>query len=156
MIYARIAGTGSYLPEKILTNKDLEQFVETNDEWIAERTGIRQRHVAAEGQTTCDLAYEAALKAMEAAGVTAAEVDLIVVGTTTPDLIFPSTISSISEGSTPAASSARRAAPSARSTVVSPSAAIWRWRIPVRAAIHSSLVSIRCARSSLVTTMAGR
>ena len=91
MIYARIAGTGSYLPEKILTNKDLEQFVETNDEWIAERTGIRQRHVAAEGQTTCDLAYEAALKAMEAAGVTAAEVDLIVVGTTTPDLIFPST-----------------------------------------------------------------
>jgi 3-oxoacyl-[acyl-carrier-protein] synthase-3 len=90
-IYARIAGTGSYLPEKVLTNADLAEFVDTSDEWIASRTGIRERHVAAEGQTTGDLAYEAALRAMEAAGVTASEIDLIVLGTTTPDLIFPST-----------------------------------------------------------------
>jgi 3-oxoacyl-[acyl-carrier-protein] synthase-3 len=90
-VFSRIAGTGSALPAKILTNKDLEQFVETSDEWIASRTGIRQRHVVAEGETTCDLAERAAIAAMEAAGVTAAELDLIIVGTTTPDLIFPST-----------------------------------------------------------------
>ena len=89
--YARIAGTGSYLPEKVLTNADLAQFVDTSDEWIASRTGIRERHVAAEGETTGDLAYQAALRAMEAAGVSASELDLIVLGTTTPDLIFPST-----------------------------------------------------------------
>jgi 3-oxoacyl-[acyl-carrier-protein] synthase-3 len=90
-VFSRIAGTGSALPAKILTNKDLEQFVETSDEWIASRTGIRQRHVVVEGETTCDLAERAAIAAMEAAGVTAAELDLIIVGTTTPDLIFPST-----------------------------------------------------------------
>ena len=90
-VFSRIAGTGSGLPEKILTNKDLEQFVDTSDEWIASRTGIRQRHVVAEGETTCDLAQRAARAAMEAAGVTAADLDLIIVGTTTPDLIFPST-----------------------------------------------------------------
>ena len=89
-IYSRIAGTGSYLPEKVLTNADLTQFVETSDEWIVARTGIRERHVAAEGETTSDLGYQAALRAMEAAGVTAAEIDLIIMGTTTPDLIFPS------------------------------------------------------------------
>lgn len=89
-VYARIAGTGSYLPEKILTNADLEKIVETSDQWIRERTGIQQRHIAAEGQTTVDLAEQAALRAMQAAGVTAAELDLIVVGTTTPDIIFPS------------------------------------------------------------------
>ena len=91
MTFARIAGTGSYLPEKVLTNADLEKFVETTDEWIQERTGIRQRHIAAEGQTTGDLAYEAARRALEAAGVAASELDLIVLGTTTPDIIFPST-----------------------------------------------------------------
>ena len=91
MIYSRISGTGSYLPEKVLTNADLEKLVETNDEWIRERTGITQRHVAAEGQTTSDLAYEASLRAMQAAGVSPSEIDLIVVGTTTPDIIFPST-----------------------------------------------------------------
>ena len=91
MIYSRIAGTGSYLPERVLTNADLEKFVETSDEWIQERTGIRQRHLAADGETTCDLAYNAALRAMESAGVTASEIDLIVLGTTTPDIIFPST-----------------------------------------------------------------
>ena len=89
-VYSRIAGTGSYLPEKILTNADLEKIVETSDQWIRERTGIQQRHIAAEGQTTVDLAEQAALRAMEAAGVSAAELDLIVMGTTTPDIIFPS------------------------------------------------------------------
>ena len=90
-IYARIAGTGSYLPEKVLTNDDLARMVDTSDEWIAARTGIRERHVVAEGETTSDLGHQAALRALEAAGVSADEIDLIVVGTTTPDLIFPST-----------------------------------------------------------------
>ena len=90
-IYSRIAGTGSYLPSKVLTNDDLARIVDTSDEWIAARTGIRERHVAAEGETTSDLAFHAAVRAMEAAGVSAGELDLIVVGTTTPDLIFPST-----------------------------------------------------------------
>ena len=90
-VYSRIAGTGSYLPEKVLTNADMAQFVDTSDEWIHERTGIRQRHVAAEGQTTSDLAFEAGRRAMEAAGITAADVQLLIVGTTTPDIIFPST-----------------------------------------------------------------
>ncbi|HEX5664603.1 MAG TPA: beta-ketoacyl-ACP synthase III [Xanthomonadaceae bacterium] len=90
-IYSRIAGTGSYLPEKILTNDDLSKIVDTSDEWIAARTGIRQRHIAAEGETTGDLAFHASVRALEAAGVQASELDLIVLGTTTPDLIFPST-----------------------------------------------------------------
>jgi len=90
-IYSRIAGTGSYLPEKVLTNDDLAKLVDTSDEWIAARTGIRERHVAAEGETTGDLAYHASLRALEAAGVDASELDLIVLGTTTPDLVFPST-----------------------------------------------------------------
>lgn len=90
-IYARIAGTGSYLPEKVLTNDDLSKLVDTSDEWIASRTGIRQRHIAAEGETTSDLSYHAAVRALEAAGVDASEIDLIVLGTTTPDIIFPST-----------------------------------------------------------------
>ncbi len=90
-VFSRIAGTGSALPAKVLTNQDLEKFVETSDEWIATRTGIRQRHVAAEGETTADLAERAARAAMQAAGVEASELDMIVLGTTTPDLIFPST-----------------------------------------------------------------
>jgi 3-oxoacyl-[acyl-carrier-protein] synthase-3 len=90
-IYSRIAGTGSYLPEKVLTNDDLAKFIDTSDEWIAARTGIRERHVAAEGEFTSDLAYHASVRALEAAGVDAKDLDLIVVGTTTPDLIFPST-----------------------------------------------------------------
>jgi 3-oxoacyl-[acyl-carrier-protein] synthase III len=89
--YAYIAGTGSFLPERVLTNADLEKLVDTSDEWIASRTGIRQRHIAAEGETTGDLAYGASLAALESAGVKPTEVELIVVGTTTPDLIFPST-----------------------------------------------------------------
>ncbi|WP_313139721.1 beta-ketoacyl-ACP synthase III [Stenotrophomonas sp.] len=90
-IYSRIAGTGSYLPEKVLTNADLVKMVETSDEWIQTRTGIRERHIAAEGETTSDLGYQAALRALEAAGIDASQLDMIVVGTTTPDLIFPST-----------------------------------------------------------------
>ncbi|WP_145701528.1 beta-ketoacyl-ACP synthase III [Xanthomonas bundabergensis] len=90
-IYSRIAGTGSYLPEKVLTNDDLSHMVDTSDEWIRSRTGIRERHIAAAGQTAGDLGYEAALKAIEAAGIDVAALDMIVVGTTTPDLIFPST-----------------------------------------------------------------
>ena len=89
-IYARIAGTGSYLPEKLLTNEDLAKQVDTSDEWIRSRTGIRERHIAAEGETTSDLGYHAAMRAMEAAGIDASQIDMIVVGTTTPDLIFPS------------------------------------------------------------------
>lgn len=91
MTYSRIAGTGSYLPERILTNADLEKMVDTTDRWIQERTGIRQRHIAAEDQNTSDLAYEAALRAMEAAGVGPKDIDFLAVGTTTPDLVFPST-----------------------------------------------------------------
>jgi 3-oxoacyl-[acyl-carrier-protein] synthase-3 len=90
-IYARIVGTGSALPERVLTNADLEKFVDTSDEWIRERTGIRQRHVAADGETTGDLATLAAQRALDAAGIKASELDLIVLGTTTPDIIFPST-----------------------------------------------------------------
>ncbi len=89
-VYARIAGTGSALPKQVVTNDDLAKRVDTSDEWIAARTGIRQRHVAGEGETTVSLGEEAARKAMAAAGVTADDIDLIVFGTTTPDLIFPS------------------------------------------------------------------
>ena len=88
-MYSRIAGTGSYLPEKIVTNADLERLVDTSDEWIRTRTGIKQRHVAAEGETTTDLAEHAARRAIADAGVTAQDIDLICVGTTTPDLVFP-------------------------------------------------------------------
>jgi 3-oxoacyl-[acyl-carrier-protein] synthase-3 len=90
-IYSRIIATGSALPERVVTNADLEKIVDTSDEWIRTRTGIRQRHIAADGQTTGDLAFDAAQRALEAAGVKASELDLIVLGTTTPDLIFPST-----------------------------------------------------------------
>jgi len=87
--YSRIAGTGSHLPEKVLTNADLEKMVETSDEWIQERTGIRQRRIAAQGETTVDLAVPAARRAMQAAGVETDEIDLIIFGTCTPDQIFP-------------------------------------------------------------------
>jgi len=90
-IYTRIIATGSALPERVVTNADLEKIVDTSDEWIHSRTGIRQRHIAADGETTGDLAYEAAKNALDAAGVKASELDLIVLGTTTPDIIFPST-----------------------------------------------------------------
>ena len=91
MKYSRITGTGSYLPEKILTNHDLEKIMDTTDEWIRDRTGIYKRHIAAGGETTCDLAEIAATRAMEAAGRTPRQIDLIVLATTTPDRVFPST-----------------------------------------------------------------
>jgi 3-oxoacyl-[acyl-carrier-protein] synthase III len=89
LIYSRIAGTGSYLPERVVTNHDLEKMVDTTDEWIRTRTGIERRHVAAAGETTVDLAEHATRRALEAAGVAPEEVDFIAFGTTTPDLIFP-------------------------------------------------------------------
>jgi 3-oxoacyl-[acyl-carrier-protein] synthase-3 len=89
VIYSRIAGTGRCLPERVLSNRELESMVDTTDEWIRDRTGIERRHVAAEDETTADLAEGAARMALQAAGLDPAEVDFIVVGTTTPDLIFP-------------------------------------------------------------------
>ncbi len=89
--YAKIVGTGSYLPAKVLTNHDLERIVDTTDEWIYTRTGIRQRHIAADGEATSDLALQASRNALEAAGIAAADIDLIVVATTTPDMVFPGT-----------------------------------------------------------------
>ena len=97
MIYSRIAGTGSYLPEKVLTNHDLEKMVDTNHEWITDRTGINKRHIIADDETTTDLAYQAAIKAIEAAGITNNDIDLIIVATTTPTRIFPSTASLLQE-----------------------------------------------------------
>ena len=89
--YSRIVGTGGYLPEKVLTNSALEAKIDTSDEWIHSRTGIRQRHIAADGEQTSDLALQASRKALAAAGITPADLDLIVVATTTPDMVFPST-----------------------------------------------------------------
>lgn len=86
-----IIGAGKYVPERILTNHDLEQMVETNDEWIVTRTGIKERRMAAPEEATSDLAYKASLKALEAAGLTADDIDLIIVATITPDMYFPST-----------------------------------------------------------------
>ena len=107
--YSRIAGTGSYLPQRVVTNSELESRIETSDEWIVSRTGIEARHVAADEEMTSDLALQAA-----------------------------------------------RAACSARSLVISSSAATWRASMPVRDTIHSSLVSIRLSSSLLVTTRCGR
>lgn len=91
MTYSRIIGTGSYLPEKVLTNYDLEKIVDTSHDWIFSRSGITERHLAAEDELTSDLALHASRRAMEAAGVTADDIDLIIVATTTPDQVFPST-----------------------------------------------------------------
>jgi len=90
LIYSRITGTGGYLPEKVVTNADLEEMVDTTDEWITDRTGIKKRHIV-ENETTCDLAEQAAKMAIEAAGIKNKDIDLIIVATTTPDRIFPST-----------------------------------------------------------------
>ncbi|MEM7208305.1 MAG: beta-ketoacyl-ACP synthase III [Pseudomonadota bacterium] len=90
-MYSKIIGTGSYLPEKILHNSDLEKMVDTSDEWITNRTGIKKRHVAADGEFTLDLAEYASRAAIEAAGVSANDIDVIVVATTTADKVFPST-----------------------------------------------------------------
>lgn len=90
MSYARIIGTGGYLPDNVMTNHDLEKIVETSDQWIRERTGIEQRHIAAEDETTVDLAEKASRSAIEAAGIDPSDIDLIVFATSTPDKIFPS------------------------------------------------------------------
>jgi 3-oxoacyl-[acyl-carrier-protein] synthase III len=90
MMHSRITGTGSYLPARLVTNRELESVVETSDEWIVSRTGIRERHIAAEGEFTSDLALHACRKALEAAGRKPEEVDLIVLATSTPDMVFPS------------------------------------------------------------------
>ena len=88
---ARISSLATYVPPKVLTNADLERMVDTSDEWILQRTGIRERHIVDQGVATSDLASEAARKAIERAGLTPADIDFIVVGTTTPDMLFPST-----------------------------------------------------------------
>ena len=90
-IYSRIIGTGSYLPAKILTNADLAGTVDTSDEWILQRTGIRERHIAADNEKASDLALQASRRALEMAGIAADQLDLIIVATTTPDMVFPST-----------------------------------------------------------------
>lgn len=91
MIYSKITGTGAYLPDKILTNADLEKMVDTTDSWIVDRTGIRERRIASDDQSTCDLAEMAAREAIASAQLVPSDIDLIIVATTTPDLIFPST-----------------------------------------------------------------
>ena len=91
MIYSRIIGTGGYLPKRVLTNAELTTMVDTTEQWIVKRTGIQSRHLAADDEDTCDLADIAASRALEAAGIDASELDLIILGTTTPDRVFPST-----------------------------------------------------------------
>jgi len=91
MINSRIIGTGSYVPKRVLTNHDLEKMIETSDEWITERTGIKERRIAAEGETTSDMAAKAAKKALEMAGIEPDEIDTVIVATVTPDMDFPST-----------------------------------------------------------------
>lgn len=94
-IKSKIISTGSYLPQKFLTNADLEKFVETTDDWITERTGIKKRYIAAEGELTSDIALQASLKALENSGIKIEEIDLIIVATTTPDLTFPATATTL-------------------------------------------------------------
>jgi 3-oxoacyl-[acyl-carrier-protein] synthase-3 len=91
LTYARILATGSALPERVVTNADLEKIVDTSDEWIRTRTGIRERRVAADGETTGDLAFRAAQQALQDAGVKASDLDMVILGTTTPDIVFPAT-----------------------------------------------------------------
>ncbi len=90
-MYSRVLGTGSYLPPKVMSNKDLESIVDTTDDWIVERTGIRQRHIANEEETVSTLGYKAAVAAIESAGIHKSDIDLIIVATATPDKLFPST-----------------------------------------------------------------
>ena len=90
-MYSRIIGTGSYLPQKVLTNKDLESLVDTTDEWIVERTGIKQRHIAADNASTSSMAINASIDAIKSSGLSEKDIDLVIVATTTPDQIFPST-----------------------------------------------------------------
>ena len=97
VIRSQLIGTGYKLPAKILTNDDLSKMVETNDEWISTRTGIRSRHIAAEVETTCDLSYDAALTAIENAGIKNSEIDFVIVATVTPDNTFPATAAKLAK-----------------------------------------------------------
>ena len=97
MIYSKIAGTGKYLPDRILTNKDLEEIVDTSDDWIKSRTGVEKRHIASDDQSTSDLAYEATKIAIRSSSINLNEIDLIIVGTCTPDLVFPNTATLVQE-----------------------------------------------------------
>ena len=130
-----VLGCGSYLPRQILTNAELAARIDTSDEWIVQRTGIRQRHIAAKDEFTSHLASHAARAALANAGVDAQSIDC---------------------ASIPASASAARAALIARCEVNSPSAAMWRCRMPVRCTIHSSEVSIRAASSALVRICRGK
>ncbi|MFM8559559.1 MAG: hypothetical protein ACKOC6_08155, partial [bacterium] len=152
-----ITGTGMYVPDRVLTNDDLARMVETNDEWIVERTGIRQRRIAAPDQASSDLALIASRRALAMAGLEPGQVDQIVLATTTPDRILPSCGCTLQQklGATRAAAYDMFAACTgfvygiglARGLV---GAAIRRWRMPVRSTIHSSFVSTMRARSSFV------
>ena len=97
MIYSKITGTGKYLPDRILTNKDLEEIVDTSDDWIKSRTGVEKRHIASDDQSTSDLAYEAAKIAIRNSSINLNEIDLNIVGTCTPDLVFPNTATLVQE-----------------------------------------------------------
>ena len=168
-----VLGCGSYLPRQILTNADLAARVDTSDAWIVQRTGIKQRHIAAEGEFTSHLAINAARAALADAGIDAQSIDLIVLATSTPDNTFPATavavqnalgihhgaafdLQAVCSGFIFGLASAARAALVARCEVNSPSAAMWRSLMPVRCTIHSSDVSIRAASSALVRIRSGR
>ena len=98
MIRSVVAGVGAYLPERALSNDELAKMVDTSDEWITERTGIKVRHMAAEGETTSDLALKAAERALQASGKGSEDIDLIVLATATPDLTFPATATMVQAG----------------------------------------------------------
>lgn len=95
MTWSKIAGTGGYLPERVISNKELEKRLDTSDEWIRERSGIKRRHIAAENETTGDMAVAASRNAIDAAGIDSSEIDLIIVATSTPDKVFPGTACSV-------------------------------------------------------------
>ena len=118
MTYSRIVGTGRYLPERIMTNFELEKIVDTSDEWIRTRTGVERRHVVADDQTTSDMCVEAAKIAIEDAGVDVSEIDLVITGTTSPDLIFPNVSTLIQHRLGPLGASPGRGALLARAPAV--------------------------------------
>ena len=146
----KIDSLATFVPPRLLTNADLERMVETTDEWILQRTGIRERHVVDAGVATSDLAAEAAREAIAKAGLRPDQIELIIVGTTTPDTIFPSTACLVQHKI-----GATRAAAAPRSDVATPGSTIWRSRMPVRCRIHSSVVSTSFSRSALVSTRGG-
>ena len=118
MTRGKIVGTGAYAPERVLTNADLEKMVETSDEWILQRTGIRERHVVDPGVATSDLGKEAAVAAIERAGLTPDDIDVIVVGTVTPDMMFPSTACLIQDKMASDSDCQKLSAPISRNVIV--------------------------------------